>query len=170
MNVRLDSWSRRRFVRTGEQIAALAAALPKYEARAQFSRSEPIRDERLTFVTTTESAAWRDGLIFKPAFNWTVLNLNVDSADAGGNRAPVDGFGACFNELGWTSVKVPIVVALSSGALALSYDVGVRATWVGALLNGRRYARWFASTPSDRRMQLETSPVPTSAAAESPAS
>jgi hypothetical protein len=169
MDVKLDSWSRRRFVRTGAQIAALRAALPKYEARAQFSSSEPIHDARLTFVTTTESAAWRDGLIFKPAFNWTVLNLNIDPADAAGN-APVDGFGACFNELGWTSVKVRIVVALSSGALALSYDVGVRATWVGALLNGRRYARWFASTPSDRRMQLETSPVPTSAAAESPAS
>jgi glucosylceramidase len=105
MDEKHDSWSRRRFVRTGAQIAAVAAALPKYEARAQLSSSEPIRDKQLTFVTTTESEAWRDGLIFKPAFNWTVLNLNIDPADAARNRAPMDGFGACFNELGWTSLQ-----------------------------------------------------------------
>jgi glucan biosynthesis protein C len=69
--------------------------------------------------------------------------------------------------LGWpAAVKVPIVVALSFGTLALSYDVGVRATWVGALLNRRRYARWLASAVPEGRMQ----PVGRSAPAESPAS
>jgi glucan biosynthesis protein C len=69
--------------------------------------------------------------------------------------------------LGWpAAVKVPIVVALSFGTLALSYDVGVRATWVGALLNGRRYARWLASAGPEGRMQ----PVGPTAPAESPAS
>jgi glucosylceramidase len=80
-------------------------AATSFHANAQFARPEPLRDDRLTFVTTTESAAWRDGSIFKPAFDWTVLNLNIDPADAAANRAPVDGFGACFNELGWTSLQ-----------------------------------------------------------------
>ncbi len=73
--------------------------------------------------------------------------------------------------LAWpAAVKVPLVVALSFGALALSYDVGVRATWVGALLNGRRYPRWLASAGPEGRMQPETSPLGPATPAESPAS
>jgi peptidoglycan/LPS O-acetylase OafA/YrhL len=50
--------------------------------------------------------------------------------------------------LAWpAAVKVLLVVALSFPALALSYDVLVRATWLGTLLNGRPYARWFAAAP-----------------------
>ena len=37
--------------------------------------------------------------------------------------------------------KVPIVLALAVLILVLSYDLMVRSTWIGALLNGRRYAR-----------------------------
>lgn len=37
--------------------------------------------------------------------------------------------------------KVPIVLALSVAVLVLSYDFLVRPTWIGAFLNGRRYAR-----------------------------
>jgi fucose 4-O-acetylase-like acetyltransferase len=43
------------------------------------------------------------------------------------------------------AIKVPIVVALSLPILALSYDALVRSTWIGALLNGRRYDRWFVT-------------------------
>jgi glucan biosynthesis protein C len=58
--------------------------------------------------------------------------------------------------LAWpAAVKVPIVVGLAFPALALSYDVAVRATWVGALLNGRRNARWSpqARAPSAPRLR-----------------
>jgi hypothetical protein len=37
--------------------------------------------------------------------------------------------------------KVPLALALSLIALVASYDLFVRPTWIGALLNGRRYAR-----------------------------
>jgi peptidoglycan/LPS O-acetylase OafA/YrhL len=51
------------------------------------------------------------------------------------------------------AVKVPIVVALAFAILVLSYDVMVRATWVGALLNGRRYSRWRAARAADLQME-----------------
>ena len=40
-----------------------------------------------------------------------------------------------------TLVKVPIVLAIAVAILTVSYDLMVRPTWIGALLNGRRYPR-----------------------------
>ena len=40
-----------------------------------------------------------------------------------------------------TEAKVFIVVAASTGVLVASYDLLVRSTWIGVLLNGRRYPR-----------------------------
>ncbi len=37
--------------------------------------------------------------------------------------------------------KIPIVLALSLAVLIATYDVFVRPTWIGVLLNGRRYPR-----------------------------
>jgi len=45
-----------------------------------------------------------------------------------------------------TELKVLLVVPLSFAALLASYDLVVRATWVGVLLNGRRHPRWRAGS------------------------
>jgi glucosylceramidase len=74
------------------------------KATAQLPPPEPLNDERLTFVTTTETSAWQSGKLFKPTFNWDMLNLNVDVAATDQRARPIEGFGACFNELGWTSL------------------------------------------------------------------
>jgi hypothetical protein len=37
--------------------------------------------------------------------------------------------------------KIPVVLSLAVLILIASYDILVRPTWIGALLNGRRYAR-----------------------------
>ena len=43
--------------------------------------------------------------------------------------------------------KIPIVLALAVVILLISYDFMVRPTWIGALLNGRRYARRLPEMP-----------------------
>ena len=75
---------------------------------AQFPPLQPLQDARLTFVSTTEAKPWQPGVLSKPAFGWNLLNLTIDSGDA--ERAVkaergMEGFGACFNELGWTSLS-----------------------------------------------------------------
>jgi hypothetical protein len=44
-------------------------------------------------------------------------------------------------------IKIPIVLALSVAILVASYDLLVRPTWIGALLNGRRYPRRLPAMP-----------------------
>ena len=98
-------WTRRRVLGTGARIAAGAPiAGVCSNALAQFPAFEPLGDPRVTFVTTTESAAWQSGNVYKPSFRWTVLNLNVDPGRAIGTQS-IEGFGGCFNELGWTSLQ-----------------------------------------------------------------
>ena len=71
---------------------------------AQLPPPEQLQDSRITFVTTTETNAWQSGVLYKPTFRWDMLNLNVDPAESR-TAQTMEGFGGCFNELGWTSLK-----------------------------------------------------------------
>jgi len=64
----------------------------------------PLEDGHVTFVTTTETSPWQKGTVLQPTFTWSLLNLNLELDAARGSERPIDGFGACFNELGWTSL------------------------------------------------------------------
>ena len=72
---------------------------------AQMPHGQPLNDERVRFVTTTEASPWQNGTPLKPTFNWSMLNLNVDVSRTNAGDRPMEGFGACFNELGWTSLS-----------------------------------------------------------------
>jgi glucan biosynthesis protein C len=50
-----------------------------------------------------------------------------------------------------TEAKVLLVVALSFAVLVASYDLLVRGTWVGVLLNGRRYPRRLVTSAGPAR-------------------
>ena len=92
-------WNRRRILKT----AACTALAGFTRAAAQ---EQPLHDGRLTFVTTTESKPWQPGAISKPEFGWDTLNLNIDpDRKAPDASRPIEGFGGCFNELGWTSLR-----------------------------------------------------------------
>ncbi len=70
-------------------------------ARGRCREPEPLEDDGVRLVTTTAESAWQKGVVYKPAFGWELLNLKVEAAKG----RPMEGFGACFNELGWTSLK-----------------------------------------------------------------
>jgi len=99
-------WSRRHAIK-GSAVMVSGLALARFtcskSAGAQLPVPEPLDDKRLTFVTTTEASAWQKGSTYKPTFSWDMLNLNLDPSQA--TSPPMQGFGACFNELGWTSLQ-----------------------------------------------------------------
>jgi glucosylceramidase len=70
---------------------------------AQLPRLQPIKDNKAAFVTTTQAKAWQPAPVYNPTFSWTMLNLNLGSPLA--DEPAMQGFGACFNELGWTALK-----------------------------------------------------------------
>ena len=104
----MNKWNRRQMLKGSAQVAAGAAVaglMGGRSAGAQMPRPEALNDDRITFVTTTtEASPWQSAAVFKPSFGWDMLNLNVDATATQGGR-PMEGFGACFNELGWTSLS-----------------------------------------------------------------
>ena len=75
-------------------------------AVAQFGPPTVLDDTRVRLTATTESEPWLNKRVFQPRFGWDTLNLNIDPAQARPESRPMQGFGACFNELGWTSLQM----------------------------------------------------------------
>jgi glucosylceramidase len=102
-------WNRRQAIKGCARMAAgLGLARFTQAAGAQLPAPEPLQDDQLTFITTTEASAWQSSRMFKPTFSWEMLNLNVDpsqTTQTGNAAEPMQGFGGCFNELGWTSLQ-----------------------------------------------------------------
>jgi glucosylceramidase len=86
---RCGGGGRQRFYPAGAAVTAAGAAGGRSSDVGGHYRGEAV-------------AAERSGLL-QPAFGWDVLNLNIDAARA--IAPPIEGFGACFNELGWTSLQ-----------------------------------------------------------------
>jgi glucosylceramidase len=102
-------WNRRQVIRDCAGAvagAAIAGTVLRNRAVAlELPRPEPLKDDRIRFVSTTEKHAWQNGLTYKPAFEWDMLNLNVNPANVLPNSKPMEGFGSCFTELGWNSLR-----------------------------------------------------------------
>jgi glucosylceramidase len=107
-------WSRRQVMKdcarvaAGAAIAGIACRGDAMAAQLQLPPPVPLEDPSLTFVATTEASAWQKGNLFKPRFSWDTLNLNVDPVEAiptGRTGNTMKGFGGCFNERGWTSLR-----------------------------------------------------------------
>ena len=73
------SWSRRDVVGTGLGAAALGLA-GKLAGAQQMPAPQPLEDDSVRLVTTTAESAWQKGVVYKPAFGWDLLNLNVGAA------------------------------------------------------------------------------------------
>jgi glucosylceramidase len=106
MAMRAKRWSRRQVMQAGGRVGlgSLAMGLTnRFAVGQRMPEPEPLEDDGVRMVTTTAESAWQKGLLFKPAFGWDLLNLNVDPEAQTGRR--MEGFGGCFNELGWTSLS-----------------------------------------------------------------
>src|SRR5262252_3694704 len=104
----MSFWTRRRILKAGVKAAmgGAVAAGSSTSAFAQMGPPSPLGDPRVRCVETTEADAWQSKTVFKPIFSWDTLNLNIDPARALSGSRPIEGFGACFNELGWTSLQM----------------------------------------------------------------
>ena len=74
--MKVSRWSRRDVMRAGS-LAAVAELVRCRSAAAQLPKPQPLNDSNVTFVTTTEAKPWQTATVFKPTFNWTILNLNL---------------------------------------------------------------------------------------------
>lgn len=104
----MASWTRRQMLTTGLRVAAGGAVGVGLTSLglAQSGPPTPLDDSRVRLVTTSETEHWQNKRVFQPIFSWDTLNLNIDPSEVRPESRPIQGFGACFNELGWTSLKV----------------------------------------------------------------
>lgn len=80
--------------------SALIRSLAPGTAEAQLPSPKPSTDPAFKLVVTTASKPWQAAEVFQPTFDWTMLNLAIGEPVG----APMQGFGACFSELGWKAL------------------------------------------------------------------
>lgn len=96
-------WSRRDLI---HGCVSSAATLAFGKLVAQTPSTENVSDERLTFLTTTEAAPWQPGRVLQGGSGGTTLDLVIESDGLPAEvTQTIQGFGACFNELGWTALN-----------------------------------------------------------------
>jgi glucosylceramidase len=101
--MKVKHWSRRELFHRCVKTAALLAMSKSW---AQNPSPVSVEGQRLTFLTTTENAPWQAGTILKAGSGGTALDLIIEPDDQPGPAAhTIRGFGACFNELGWTALN-----------------------------------------------------------------
>src|SRR4051794_26898460 len=102
---------RRDVLKSGLKLVAGSAvfALPARILGEGSDSASPV-----TWISTTETAAWKVQPLRKPGWQWDTLSVQIDAAS---QNPEMEGFGACFNELGWTSLG-----ALSTGDRESIFD------------------------------------------------
>ena len=108
---RKHSLKRRDVLKRGLKLVAGSAvfALPGRVLAQGSDTASPV-----TWISTTETAPWKVQPLRKPGWQWDTLNVQIDAAS---QNPEIEGFGACFNELGWTSLG-----ALSAGDRESIFD------------------------------------------------
>ncbi|MGA7158502.1 MAG: beta-glycosidase [Acidobacteriaceae bacterium] len=145
-------WSRRELMAVGVGTA-VAGVGSRLALGQRMPSPQPLEDAGVRLVTTTEASAWQTGTVYRPAFGWEVLNLNVGAAVG---RA-MEGFGGCFNELGWTSLSA-LSAEDRAGVMKELFDpeVGARFTYCRMPIGANDFATEaysYDETPRDFEMK-----------------
>lgn len=96
------SYGRREFLQEAAKAivaSAVSVALPQ-RAHAWRSAAAPAP---LQWISTTELLPWQEGSLRGSGWQWDTLNMRVEMEST---NPPIEGFGACFNELGWMSLSI----------------------------------------------------------------
>jgi glucosylceramidase len=98
------TWMKRAAVLTGG--AAISAALPPGLKMAT-AQSRTVSDGSATWIATTETSPWQMRPLHAAGWRWDTLDVAIGLESGGPESAmpSIVGFGACFNELGWTSLQ-----------------------------------------------------------------
>lgn len=79
---------------------AISAMLPA-SVRQAAAQGVAAKDEDVTWIATTETAPWKEQPLRGRGWLWDKLDVSVEAETVG---PVIEGFGGCFNELGWTSL------------------------------------------------------------------
>jgi glucosylceramidase len=98
------TWMKRAAVLAGG--AAVNASLPMGMKRAA-AQSLSTGDNSVTWIATTATQPWQARPLRAAGWRWDTLDVAIDLESAAFENAmpTIVGFGACFNELGWTSLQ-----------------------------------------------------------------
>jgi glucosylceramidase len=99
-------WNRREFLRGAGTALAVGTVAPglarPFLASAQERGGAGRGSDGVACVTTTKDAAWQVQPLVAAGWRWDTSNLNVDTSVT---AQTMEGFGGCFNELGWRSLN-----------------------------------------------------------------
>ena len=140
----MKTWTRRQVLKTGGQVAAVGAVAGfslSSRALAQLGPPSLLDDPRVRLVVSSGTEDWQSKRVFQPIFSWDTLNLNVDRGQVSPGSRPMQGFGACFNELGWTSLQL-LSEADREGILRELFDpaAGARFTYCRTPIGANDFA------------------------------
>jgi glucosylceramidase len=91
---------RRAFLQNAAKVTVGSSALLALPSR---SHAFPADNRTATLISTTETSPWQRKELRAPGWLWDTLDLQLATESS---RPAIEGFGACFNELGWTSLQM----------------------------------------------------------------
>lgn len=97
--------TRRRWIRQAAALAGSAATSSLLPASVGIAQAEATVDTSITWISTTASAPWRSRPLRSASWQWDTLDAWIDLSSPAAHTPSIQGFGACFNELGWTSLE-----------------------------------------------------------------
>jgi glucosylceramidase len=104
MNLTNPRVTRRRWLQQAAKFAGAAAAssvLPSSLLSA--TAQSPVSSA--TWISTTATSPWQQQPLRPAGWRWDTLDTWIDLASDITASPAIQGFGACFNELGWTSLQ-----------------------------------------------------------------
>lgn len=96
--------SRRRWIQQATILAGGAAASTLLPSSLLSAAAQP-PSATATWISTTAMSPWQQQPLRPAGWRWDTLDAWVDLSSANTASPAIEGFGACFNELGWTSLQ-----------------------------------------------------------------